>query len=372
MGGSVIAAFDIANCLNYNSKEFENTIVGPYLNDETLDYFKSEYPNIQIIGFPVDIFKHSFVSTRLMKWLSNNMNDYHAVHCHSIFKFPTLVGAHMAKQKKVPLVISPHNSLDPYDLQKKYLIKKFLYGPLLLRPIISCATLLCTTPLEQERIIPFTKKEVKKNNIPLPVKVKDFETDVEALKKRYQINDQDKVLLFLSRIDRKKGLELIFKSIKELSANRVDHIKLVIAGIGDQVYQKELQQLAKELDIENLVIWTGFVTGSEKASLYQLSNIFVLPSYNENFGIVVAEAMKYGKAILISKEVYLYPILEEKNSALICETTLESVRSHLDRLLNNVELCNELGKNAIKAFEVFEVENLSAKYQAFFKSLIED
>lgn len=367
MGGSVIAAFDIAVCAQHEN-DVHNTVVGPVSKIETLAFFKKEYPKINVKSFPISFLSHSLVSIKLMKWLWTNISDFDVVHCHSIFKFPTLIGAHIARIKKVPLVVSPHNSLDPYDLKKKFLIKKYLYGPLLLKSILTYAqSLLCTTPLEKERLNPFTNDYVA-NDRPLPISIglpkKSFDIKVvNDFREDLGISKETIIVLYLSRIDKKKGLDLLIESVNSLTESGAD-IKLLIAGSGNESYVQYLKGLSKEN-----VLWMGFVDGHKKDLLFRAADIFALTSHNENFGIVVAEAMSYGKAILISDEVYIYPSLAELDAAVICKPEISSVRNCLKELVYDSKRRNLVSSNALRQSNIFTVEKLSIEYFQFYNSV---
>jgi len=104
-------------------------------------------------------------------------------------------------------------------------------------------------------------------------------------------------LLFLSKIQPRKGLDLLINIWAELY-KEYDDWHLVIAGFGDEKYVQKLQNKIKSVDIDSYVTFTGPLHDSIKDSAYSAADLFILPSYNENFGIVVAEALVSGCPVI--------------------------------------------------------------------------
>ena len=365
MGGSIIAACDIANCIE--SKKYNTHIIGTISKKSNLDYFYKQYPKIVFSSFPVNIMKHSYFSIKLLFWLIKNVNKYHLVHLHGLFNFPYLFGAIISILHKKPLIISPHNSLDPLDLKKKYFIKKYFYGPLIIRYILRrCSAILCTTPLEEKKLISFNVK-IQKNNIPLPVKVNKTNKKIN-FRKNFNLNQDDELLLFLSRISPKKGLDILLNSLKELIKVR-PKIKLLIAGSGNKEFCEKLKEGFESNFLEHHTRWIGFIEDDIKISAFESCDLFVLPSRYENFGMVVVEAMFYGIPMIISNHVDLFPILKENKAAIICEPTVESCTQKILYYFNNKNLSIELAKNAKRTYKLFSIDKLKDEYIKFYNEI---
>jgi glycosyltransferase involved in cell wall biosynthesis len=110
-------------------------------------------------------------------------------------------------------------------------------------------------------------------------------------------------VLFLSRIHPKKGLDLLIPAFRELLRSwpaDAQKPKLALVGPDADGYRSEVETMVREQGITEQVLWTGMLQGSEKVQAYVDSDLFVLPSYQENFGIAVAEAMAAGLPVIIS------------------------------------------------------------------------
>src|SRR5207249_976155 len=124
--------------------------------------------------------------------------------------------------------------------------------------------------------------------VPIPVQVKESGDCGEKFLSKHPAAAGKKLILFLSRIDRKKGIELLLNAFTSVKRNEPNSL-LIIAGDGDARYIESLRARADELKISADIIWAGFLDQVEKANAYAAASVFVLPSHSENFGIAAAE-----------------------------------------------------------------------------------
>jgi glycosyltransferase involved in cell wall biosynthesis len=161
-------------------------------------------------------------------------------------------------------------------------------------------------------------------------------------------------VLFLSRIDPKKGIELLLEAFSSVQ-KETENLLLVIAGSGDRHYEASLRQEADKLGIAQDVIWAGFVTGEDKAAALAAAEIFVLPSYSENFGIAAAEAFAAGKACVLSDQVGLAQDAGRANAAVVVPCDANALADAIRSVLANPEQQQRLGQAAL----LFATDRLS-------------
>ena len=167
----------------------------------------------------------------------------------------------------------------------------------------------------------------------------------DQLKKTYNIPPDRLVILFLSRLHYTNRPDLLLEAITHLSS-QIPTTHLILAGSGDTAYGQYLRDYVEKAGLRDRVTFTGFVTGHEKSLLLQGADLFVLPSFSENFGIAIAEAMVAGLPVIITKGVQIAPDVEAAHAGLIINGDLESLRSALEKLLTSPELRKVLGANA--------------------------
>ena len=173
---------------------------------------------------------------------------------------------------------------------------------------------------------------------------------------------------FLSRIEQKKGLELLFDALAEVSFS----FKLSIAGTGESGYVEALKQLAIEKGISQFIDWPGWLEGDDKIKLLSGIDALVLTSHNENFANVVIEALALGTAVLISKQVGLSDFVEEQHLGWTCELSNDAIVSSLNACYENSSLRKQIKKGAPALIrQHFSSEKLVPEYIALYQQSID-
>lgn len=325
-------------------------------NDVTYRYFRRQ------IGF------YTF-SWPLTRWLWQHVHEYNLLHIHSLFSYATLPAAWFAYWRGVPYIIRPLGHLNRWGMENRRAnLKRFslrwIEGPILQR-----ATMIHFT-CEQERLeaqdVGITGSAVI---APLGIDTTPFQQlpPVEAFI-AFHPKTQNKVrLLFLSRIDPKKGLDLLLSAFAQLRQSYSD-IVLVIAGDGNAAYLTELKALTQQLGIADAIIWTGFLTGQAKLAALAAADLFVLPSYSENFGIAVVEAMAAGLPVVISDQVGIHHEVSKSNAGLVTPCTKEPLVAALRKLIANASQRQRLGSNGRQLVnEFFSQEAMTRRLSAMYE-----
>jgi glycosyltransferase involved in cell wall biosynthesis len=143
-------------------------------------------------------------------------------------------------------------------------------------------------------------------------------------------------VLFLSRLDPKKGLDLLIPALAQVAQAAIP-FHLVLAGDNpqDPAYKQAVEQRIQTLGLAERTTMTGFVRGVQKQALLQAADLFVLPSYYENFGIAVAEAMLGGLPVVISKGVYIWPDIVAGGAGWVCDLSVDALAAVLTESLEN-------------------------------------
>ena len=169
-------------------------------------------------------------------------------------------------------------------------------------------------------------------------------------------------MLFLSRIDRKKGLELLLDAFAMVREKNKD-VALVIAGDGEESYVRELRERAKRAEHEHGarrvssehehddVIWTGHLSGEMKAAALAAADVFVLPSASENFGIAAAESLAAGVPTIVSEEVALSSDIRRYDAGVVVKRDVQQLAGAINDLLSNKERAAGLAANGRRLAE---------------------
>ena len=350
-GGSNIAVVEIVKALRQIDIDAEVVTSNDNLStllDVPLNYLV-EYQEIPIRFFskihtkftPID--EYTFSLTYVI-WLYQNIQKYDVIHIHSFFSFFCTIGAIIARQKKVKYIITPHGQLDNWVVNQGKL-KKQLYTILLEKKNIqNAAAIHCTTEQEAQDVVNFgitTPTSMISLGVNSIIEIPDAKN---YLCKIYNLSSTIPIILFLSRLHQKKNLEFLLEILSHVKDKRNFH--LIIAGTGNIKYVQYIKALAFSLNLKSYCTFTGFVSGRDKALLLQGADIFTLPSFGENFCLVLLEAMASGLPAIITPEIQISSDILAENAGLIVPRKLENWVQTINYLLDSPEIRYQLGRKA--------------------------
>ena len=289
----------------------------------------------------------------------------HAVHFHGLWQLRYVRLAKRCAALGIPYVVSPHGMLEPWAMRHKRW-KKWPYFHLIEKSFLSrAAALLATGNLEFDRL----KQLISGQRIvPLPLGMTgNAKPDYDAARAKLGWAPEERVLLFLSRLHVKKGLELLLRALPKVE--RREPTRLVIVGGGEADYVHSVHQLADELGAAlPRVDWIGEVWGEARWPYFQGADLFCLPTFSENFGLAVLDACQVGTPALTTSTT---PWIEHlaPDRGYICEPREESVRESLDRFFHEPRRTPD-ARQALAdwAWSTFDWDVLAPRYRALYRS----
>ncbi|MFP5270575.1 glycosyltransferase [Coleofasciculus sp.] len=307
-------------------------------------FFSRYYPWIKKNHFNRD--KAFIFSAELTRWLWHHIRDYDIIETRYLFSYPSSCARIIARRQGIPYIVHPTGQLAPWALAQSRL-KKQIYSFLIERPNLnSAAAIQCSSKGEVKDVHKFG---IQVPTFTVPVGVNSFVDCPEAearhkLHHTYGIPNQKPIVLFLSRLHYKKRPDLLIQALSQLAVKSYD-FHLILAGSGETDYVNHLKKLVASLGLAKHTSFAGFVTGEDKNLLLQGSDIFVLPSFSENFGVAVAEAMAAGLPVIVTPGVQISPEIAAAKAGLVVEGEIETLADAIATLLNSPHLCHELGEN---------------------------
>ena len=312
--------------------------------------------------------KEYIFSWQMTNWLWKHIHNYQLLDNHYLFSYAPSCAANLARLKRIPYTVRTMGQLTPWSLAQKQL-KKQVYTFLVERHNLNrAAAIHCTTSAEAENVRKFG---IHKPTITLPLGANPPMpiSDAKArLRQKYNIPADTPIILFLSRLHYKKRPELLLKSLVQLK-NSGHRFHAIFAGSGESIYLADLQNLVSSLGIEQQVYFAGFTGGFDKDLLLQGSDLFVLPSFSENFGIAVAEALAAGLPIIITPGIQISSDVAAAKAGLVVPGEVESLTEAISKLLSVPKLRQELGANAKRLAQTCYswqpiAQNLASTYAA--------
>ena len=285
----------------------------------------------------------------LRRWLSKRISDYGLIHIHALFSYASVCAARIARRQRVPYVIRPLGVLNHWGMVHRHpLLKRFSFR-FIEGPILRHAAAIHYTS-EQERIeaecVGVTTRPFV---VPLGLDLAPFQAlpGPKRFFKRWPQAVGREIVLFLSRLDPIKGLDLLIDAFAEVKQRRGDAL-LVIAGDGEERFGRGLRERTEKRGIASDVVWTGFLGGANKLSALAAANVFVLPSYSENFGIAAVEALAAGVPTVVTRGVGIAGEIQQAYAGIVVAPRTRDLAKALLQVLEEPELAQRLRTNGRK------------------------
>jgi glycosyltransferase involved in cell wall biosynthesis len=310
------------------------------------------------------LLKYSYCK-RLVPWLRENASKFDIVIVNGIWQYQSFAVQQALRDGSVPYVVYTHGMLDPW-FKKRYPLKhlkKMLYWPREYRVLRDASAVLFTC--EEERVLarqsfrPYRCNEVVvKYGTAGPQG--DPQAELEAFYAKYPQLRGKRLALFMGRLHEKKGCDLLLQAFAKVLAAEEDW-QLVMCGPDQVGWQAKLAAMAERLNIAQRVTWAGMVSGDLKWGAMRAAEVFVLPSHQENFGIVVAEALACGTPVLISNKVNIWREVQLHGAGIVGADDLDGTCTVLKTWLEmSGEAKTEMRRRARACFvEEFEIHKAS-------------
>ncbi len=292
-------------------------------------------------------------SKELVEYLKNNIQTFDLVWIHALWTSTTFFAAKYAKKFNIPYIVSPHGMIEPNALSRKGLKKKLYWSLIEKRIFDNASGIHCITPAEAEYAAQLTKTRT--------FVIPNGTAELPFIEKSY---DQLKSICFIGRFHEIKALDRLLEAV-----STIKDLKLIVAGAGEKEYEQYIFGFIKKLNIENRVLFKGFVDKKEKELIYNNSAFIVVPSFSEVLSLVALESTMHSTPVLLTRQCNFNEI-EEYNAGMIMKNNdPEIIREYILKMLDSD--IEKMSKNAHKlATEKFSINSVSAKILEEFEKII--
>lgn len=310
-------------------------------------------------------FRRVYWAPSMRQQFRSRIGEFDLVHTHAMYLWPLWAAARSAHAAGVPYVVSPRGMLEKGLIeQKSALLKAGMIAFIERQTFERAAAIHVTSAREAEEAATFGFQLRSVREIPNGADL-DPETGIVPDAISAIVNGPPYVL-FLGRINWKKGLDRLLAAFA-----LVNDARLVIAGHDDDQSRPALEERAQRLGLADRVTFTGPVHGAGKSALLTGAQLLVLPSYSENFGNVVLEAMAAGRPVVVTPEVGLAPVVTSVGAGLVAAGGPESLSRAMVMLLGDPEQRLEMGKRGAQAVaERFSWSTVAAQMESLYESAI--
>ncbi|QJC53338.1 glycosyltransferase [Paenibacillus albicereus] len=325
---------------------------------------------VDVRYFPVVQPKFWRTSPAMAAALKKEIPNFDIVHIHSLYLFHGMAAGHYARKHGVPYIVRPHGTLDPVMYARHRYRKKIMETLFEDRNIRLADALHYTTEEELLLAEPYVHGSPG-FVVPNGVNSSDYRElpPKGTFRSRYKLLEGKKMLLFFSRINFKKGLDVLVEAFREIHRRHPDTV-LVLTGPDDENYGQKVREWLKAASLSEFAIFTGMLTGADKLAVLRDADLFLLPSYSENFGIAVVEAMACGVPVVISDKVNIWREVVAEGAGLATPVDPAQVADAASRLLDDPELREQMGERGrAMVSQYYEWSQVAAQLEQEYRQL---
>ena len=361
-GGVVNASYQIAS---KQGKDDDVKVISSDSCKERLKFPNGRY-DVDVDGIKVDYFKNLSNGFKLKTMLDTplaapfkirkDIKDYDIVHIHEHRQTLAIIASYFARKNNIPYIVQAHGSVLPF-FQKEGLKNLFdkVFGFKILH---NASCVFALTEVEKEQYLKMGVDEDKIEIVPLGINLEEYENlpAYGKFRSKFNIGENDKLILFVGRIHEIKGLDLLLDAFNDLivqsneknSLENIDcsSIKLAIVG-PDDGYLVKLEEKVKEYSLEENVIIAGPLYKEEKQEALVDCDVFVMPSKYESFTTSGLEAMACSKPLVLTKNNHIHDWVDG-NVGIACEDNKDSLREAIEKVLFDEELSQIFAENGNK------------------------
>lgn len=367
-----LAALGICKELRRQGIEAEILTTDAYVEDcsTIVPYGPTDVDGVPVHYTHSPFFHKYALSWDLTWWLRKNLRSYDLVHIDAFFSYAILPTVYYAGKIKMPYILRPAGALNQFSLRRNPLRKK-LHLYFLSRRLVEGAAAMHFTSQREKGEAAYLGNNTR--GVVIPLGVDDIYSQLPIsgkFREKYPLTGDKKIILFLSRIDPKKGLDLLIPALASLRSRYKDFV-FVVAGSGDKSFEHKVKSWVREHGLSDITIFTGFVTGAGKLSVLRDADIFVLSSYDENFGLAVTEAMASRLPVVVSDQVHIHKEINSYEAGIVTRLNHMEIAEGIETLLKDDSLRKEMGENGRRLVrEKFSWEKIGARLVGLYKSIL--
>lgn len=291
------------------------------------------------------------------------------VHIHGMWEEIQYRAARLSRAAEKPYIFRPCGMLDPWSLSQGGLKKRAYLAARLKRCLDQAAVIHFTTAAEGRLAQPVGIR-AKTVVVPNGITWEDYEDlpAVGSFREQHPGLGDDPFALFLGRLHPKKGFDILLPAFKKTAKG-----KLLIVGPGSDEYRKHLAEKVSEAGLAERVLFTEMLMGKGKLAAYVDAAVFVLPSYQENFGNTVIEALASGTDVIVSDRVNLCDALQEAGVGRVVKMETGALATELDESFEKEFRCpNAVKKRRQFVRENFEWNQIAAQWKTIYGRIVRE
>jgi glycosyltransferase involved in cell wall biosynthesis len=331
-----------------------------------------DYQQIPSIFFQSQLGQSFKFSRTMSLWLRDHVRQFDLIHIHAVFNHSCVAAARACQKGGVPYIIRPLGTLESWSMKQKKLRKQVFWKIVGEKMLRGATSVHYTTAAEQTAV---EQTYDLKNGKVIPLGVESewptvSQTNSQSSPLVPDIKNGYPYVLVLSRLHPKKGLDVLIDAFLNVIADdNLQAWRLLIAGDGPRDYVRQLQDQVKRARASKRVLFPGWLNGEQKWHALTNAALLALPSYQENFGICVVEALTCGVPVVVSEHVNLADEIDRAGAGWVTAVDCESIENALRNALANEEERRRRGLAGKLLSKQFSVETMATELIRLYSSV---
>lgn len=329
------------------------------------------FNNVPTLFFPAQ-FGNSFKYSRpFSTWLADNVSQFDIVHIHAVFNHACIAAAGACRKNKVPYIVRPLGTLDPWSMKQKSLRKRIFWQAGIKKMLSAAAAIHYTTDAEQQAV----ESTLGLNHgcvVPLGVEMEPMNrvrAEIKLAERFSELRGHPYVLV-LSRLHPKKGLEVLQNAFLSLAQiEEFKKVRLVLAGEGEESYVQFLRARIQRAPAAQSIMFPGWLAGERKDAVLQNASLLALPSRQENFGVCVMESLACGVPVLVSPQVNLAEQIQTAGAGWIAELDETKLKAAMMEALSSPTERARRGKAGQELAKLFTWPIVATQLNELYQSI---
>jgi glycosyltransferase involved in cell wall biosynthesis len=319
---------------------------------------------VPVIFFPRQLTESFKWSAPLARWLRSNAGDFDLVHIHAVFSHSSIAAGRACRAARVPYVVRPLGTLDPWSLDHHPRRKRLLMALAVRRLLAGAAAIHYTAP--EERRLAEQRLPWLPHGVVAPLGVDD-----ELFRSVQPEAARERTVLSLGRLDAKKGIDVLIEAFHHAAGiGPLVDWRLLIAGVGSADYRAALEKLAAAGAAQARIEFRGWADAATRRGLFNSARLFALPSQQENFGIALVEAMAAGLPVVVTPGVNLAADLEAAGAGWVSHRTVGHLAETLRGAMADEGELTRRGSCARQFAERFRWPHVATSLQCLYDEVL--
>jgi glycosyltransferase involved in cell wall biosynthesis len=363
-GGSAEVPYQISKTLAEHGHQ-----VTVFTSDLGMACNSSSPPGVAVRAFRTWLQLAGFnVTFGISKAAKQIVKDFDLIHMHNYRTFQNVIVYRYAKKYRVPYIVQAHGSIGTYF--QKGIFKKIFDIIIGYRMLRGAAKVFAVTEFEAQQYVKIGVSREKIVQVPHGIDLEEYGSPLETgvFRKKFGLTGKDKIILYLGRLNRIKGLDILAAAFAGLVEKR-QNVKLVVTG-PDDGYLPAIKKKITDLNLGDCVIFTGALYGREKLQAYTDADVYVLPSSYEIFGITILEAWACGKPVIVTDRCGLADDVKDKGG-IVVQYSAPPLRNALAKLLDDTELGRRYGRQGRQMVEErFNWQKIAGQVEKTYQEIV--